>query len=303
MIKSIITLLFLNFICLISFGQFKNTNPNWLGNNYLAYKGMELYIDENYSVDLIKKFFSNSKDVYLKDNDDSVLFKKGSGFWDRITSSLDSLKGKTFLVSSITNDVGQEINEYNYTTKNIVFHLKNLESGKFIYYKYSDESDIGFPFLIKNSKDKDKILRARIIRNVDDFTNEIHISSPYHLIPNTYFGRIKITINKFINKGVPKYYLFLYSYGSQLNIGKKGAIILFNDNSKLNKPNADIDVENDRRSEFWNYSTSILLNESELRLLSLKKIKKFRLYIHDENISDEEAEIFMRYINIIKLMK
>src|SRR5690606_32228987 len=268
-----------------------NTNPNWLGSNYLEYKGMELYIDENYSVDLIKKFFSNSKDVYLKDNDHSVIFKKGSSFWDNITTSLDSLKGNRFLVSSITNDSGEEINEYNYSIKNVVFHLKNLDSEKFIYYKYSDESDIGFPFLIRNSKDIDKTLKARIIRNVDDFTNEIHISSPYHIIPNTYFGRMKITINKFINKGVPKYYLFLYSYGSQLNVGKKGAIILFNDNSKLNKPNADIDVESDRGSAFWNYSTSILLSESDLRLLGLKKIKKFRLYIHDESITDDEAEM------------
>ena len=130
-----------------------------------------------------------------------------------------------------------------------------------------------------------------IYRKVDDFTGKILMYSPV-LKP--------ATIYKTINKGKAVYQLNLRAYGNTAVVNGKGVIILFEDDTKWSKQiKVSIDVDGGK----FEYSTFFILTESDILLISTKKIKKFRLDIFDEILDSGEAEKFVSYVNCIKNMK
>ena len=143
----------------------------------------------------------------------------------------------------------------------------------------------------------DSTLTAEMIsrRKIDDSTNQISIDCP--VLGNL---RNSIHIIKTINRNNVAYYLDLSTQGSSVFVGWKGAIILFNDGTKMKKPNAEIDIE---VSDYgYRYATSIPLTQADLKVLSSKNIDKFRLNIFDAAVNSKEAELFRFYTrNIVKL--
>jgi hypothetical protein len=68
----------------------------------------------------------------------------------------------------------------------------------------------------------------------DDMTDELKFNIS---------GLNHINLLKFIEKGETTYYLSLKTTGSTVNASEKGVILLLSDNSKIVKPDIEIDVE------------------------------------------------------------
>ena len=70
-------------------------------------------------------------------------------------------------------------------------------------------------------------------------------------------------------------------YGSTVNIGKTGAIILLSNGVKIEKPEAKINVEVSKYSEGYDYSTFFVLTEDDIAKMRDNKITDVRLYVYD----------------------
>ena len=87
-------------------------------------------------------------------------------------------------------------------------------------------------------------------------------------------------------------------YGNTVNLNQNEISILFIDGTILKKlSNIDVDV-NDSGHGFT-YTSTVLLTQSDLATLSTKQIKKFRLYIYDQDIMDDKSKIFMSDVKCI----
>ena len=128
---------------------------------------------------------------------------------------------------------------------------------------------------------------------MDEFTGVKKFSSPL----SSSMEISSVIIYKDINKGKATFYLSLRAYGSTVSVNGNGAIILFTDGTKWSK-NIKIDVEAEDKG--FEYSTFIPLTLADLTILSTKKIKKFRLYIYDEELNPFEADKFKVYVKCIK---
>lgn len=133
----------------------------------------------------------------------------------------------------------------------------------------------------------------KITRKVDDFTNEITISSP--IFDQNEIQ--KMIAMRFITKSKTDYYLDLYTIGHTVNVSISGVIILFTDGSKITKPTAEVDVE--VHDDGYQYRSFITLNQSDLQHLTTKEISKFRLYIYDQSVSPEQANRFKNYVGCL----
>lgn len=154
-----------------------------------------------------------------------------------------------------------------------------------IYYKYDQKYEHCFPFKVSNLRyDKDYIC-SKINNRTDDFTNIVTISSMEFIN-----GDISpITLHKYIDKNKITFSLYLRTIGSVVSVNGIGATIIFDDGTKWYKP-SKIDVDSNENG--FIYSTYINLTLSDLNLFKNKKVKKFRLYIFDQKISDGISDIF-----------
>jgi hypothetical protein len=127
-----------------------------------------------------------------------------------------------------------------------------------------------------------------ISKNVDEMSGEIKIMSPI----GTPTGIIK-----YIKTDFEACYLALSVYGSTCVVGEKGVIVLLDDGTKLTWPDKEVNLDTD--DEGFRYHAFIKLSESDVKVLSTKKIKKFRLYIFDKNLSLEDGNLFANYVNCV----
>jgi len=145
------------------------------------------------------------------------------------------------------------------------------------------------------SQDIDTTITKNIKREVDQFTNEITISSP--LLKSIYFEKV-------INNTKTSFYLWLRAFGLTHTNGE-GVIIIFDDGTKWSKPTQKINVTTGPPND-WNayeYSAFISLTSNDLKILSTKKISQYRLYIFDNALGSKSSEEYMLYIKTIMTMK
>ena len=117
---------------------------------------------------------------------------------------------------------------------------------------------------------------------VDKFEGTTSWNSPYYGkgIAATTPKRVSFVKVK-SKKGGFTNYLSLTTYGSTLNVGEKGLVILFQDGTKIEKPNADIDYESNTGSPYWEYTAFEGISDEELEMFATKKIDAFRLYMYE----------------------
>lgn len=124
----------------------------------------------------------------------------------------------------------------------------------------------------------------KLIRNVDEFTDKIEISTPLNINPS---------ITKYVHSnGKTEYYLYITAKDSYCSVGGTGLIILFKDGTKFKKPNAKIETNYYGYGDDYTYSAFIKLSLKEVKLFSEKEITKFRLEIFDETINETDAITF-----------
>lgn len=290
-----IIIFLLSFVSIVSkLNAQTNFENNFLGKDYLLYKGVKFKLSENAYLGFDYTFYSDLKNCQTK-YDNNVIYPDPSSI--NITI-MDSLKNRIFNVENIIDASGNELIESFKIESNItpIFLLKDLSSGQLIYFKYNSEREIKFPFLTSKIIYPINYFCTKIEKEIDEFTNEIKFSTP-----SISDGEIlPMSILKIISKGKTIYYLSLRTQGNTININKTGVIILFQDGTKWTKE-SKIDADAGRNG--FDYSAFISLNPNDLAIFSTKKIKKFRLYIYDQEISPRNAELFKYYVDCIKTIK
>jgi hypothetical protein len=256
---------------------------NYLGEDYIFYQNSFFKIDHENDYGFNYCFYEKleycQQAYYSK-----VMYPNPS---DKYKTSKDSLINRIFQVTSIIKKNGEKLNgEISYDDP--VFILKDTLTKQEIYFKYDKKSESSFPFLTTKTTYSSSILCNQIDRTVDEFTNEVQISTPYSLNSGD-----DVMLLKYIKNGKTIYYLSLETNGSTLNYATKGVSILFEDGTKFSKPTAAIDV--DVADYGYKYSAFITLTLLEAQTFTKKRIKKFRLYIYDGEVSSQAAEKFTIY--------
>lgn len=253
----------------------------YLGKDAKAYKGLYLKFENGFIGGTLHSFYSTSP---IKEFQTPVY--KSVGDYDFKTDPA-AIANRDFLVVNVK---GMTLSSYD--DRKYIFELKDTLNDETIFYVYDDQFELNFPFLVKGFNYSVEYVKNDLERHVDDFTNEVTISSPV----------LKdISIIKIIKKGVPVYYLSLHSYGPTLNYGIKGVMLLFKDGTKWDKPDQKVDVKT-TEGKNWEYRAFITLNQADLNIFSNKIIDKYRLYIYD-NKAPDGAEKFMYYMKAIREMK
>jgi len=175
----------------------------------------------------------------------------------------DSLVNKKFKVSELKPIEGSYKKVYS-------MKIVNDKIG-ILYYKYQPDNGYFFVFDIDGGLSyPDGYWCKDIVSKKDKFSGIITRNSP--LLEPISFSKEKGLI-----------YLDIEIEGSTLNTNKKGVIVLLSDGSKINKPNASVDV---RYSEGYKYSAFILLNKLEIARIIKSPITDVKLYIYDAEISN-----------------
>ena len=119
---------------------------NFLGNNYMAYKGQELFL-----IPQAESLREYGYSGFLKDMNKSS-FNKSNIFkcCDNNNSKYNELAGKYFLVEDVLKDPEDEYGS------DAFFKLKMKETGETVFYKYSPEFKHSFPFLVVGYYEKQK---------------------------------------------------------------------------------------------------------------------------------------------------
>ena len=154
--------------------------------------------------------------------------------------------------------------------------MKNISLIFFVF-----SMTIGYAQTKKEQKIIDKAVKEITVKK-DDFDNTITWSSPLMgkglyslLVQPIQFTKIKDKNGKYFT------YLSLTSYGSTMNVGEKGLVLLFEDGTRFERPNAKISCDYDSGSSVWRYSTFELISDEELKLFTEKKVDKYKLYIYE----------------------
>jgi hypothetical protein len=282
------TLFFLKFSNIYS----QNFNNIFLGDDFIQYKGALLKIRDNSKSGFDNTFYSDLK-YCQKLFDNNVMYPETKFTFK---TAKDSLVNRIFLVEDIIGKDAKPFISGSILDKPI-FILRDTSSKQVIYYLYDTKYEHNFPFLTSEIKLDINSICSKIEFNKDDFTNEVTFNNP--IIDGQNIS--SIILYKTLKNGKVNYSLSLRTYGSTLNVGKTGVIILFNDGTKLNKPSIKIDVDTDDKG--FKYSAYIPLSETEVKSLVNKKIDKFRLYIYDEDVSQGFAEKFTYYVKCLILKK
>jgi hypothetical protein len=261
---------------------------NFLGDDFMQYKGAFFKLKENVISGFSHSFYGDLKNCQ-KLYDNNVIYPDTKYTFNTV---VDSLVNRIFLVENIIGKDGNTFSGGSYFGKPI-FMLRDTITKQVIYYLYDKQYEHDFPFLTSQIIIDINAICLKIEQKKDDFTSEVTINNP--IIEGRNIS--SMILYKTVKSGKVSYSLSLRTYGSTVNVGITGVIILFDDGTKISKPTVKIDVDSDEKG--FEYSAYIPLTEIEVKSLTTKKIKKFRLYIYDEEVSPGFAEKFTYYAKCV----
>lgn len=135
-----------------------------------------------------------------------------------------------------------------------------------------------------------------IEKKIDDFEDKVTYSPA---------GLNNVSVFAFTENKATKYYLSIKTTGATLNLNESGVYLLMSDGQKIIRKEEKIDVEYESGKYYgpndYEYSAFFSLTKDEMEYLSKVSIKKFRLYIYDQDISEEKQN--MQIENIKCLLK
>lgn len=282
----LITMMLFMMVTTVSFGQ--TYNEYYFGEDVQLYKNSLLIIDTTSTGNMSYLFYGDLKDCQTPYND-NVLYPTEKY---KFSTDKSKLKNRVFIVDNIIDKTGKEFSGKPNRINAPILIIRDTLTNEIIYFKYDSKyatSSYGFPFLTNTTLPTEYFCNKLQVK-VDDFNGETTIQNPYTLTT-------KQMVYKIIKNSDTTYYLRLTSYGSTVNVDGKGVIILFDDGTKFEKPNAKIDVEVGKKD--YDYSCFISLTKDEVKLFATKKISKYRLYIYDTTINSFTSESLMNYFTCL----
>jgi hypothetical protein len=130
---------------------------------------------------------------------------------------------------------------------------------------------------------------CHVKREVDKFTNEVQLNADF---PKWF------RIIKYVKGGRATYYASLWTEGTTGNYAKKGAIILFEDGSKITKDEAEIDCDY-RAGVMYDYTAFFPLNDWDLSLLTTKRTVGVRLFVVDREWGEKKGDNIKEQLNCL----
>lgn len=274
--------------------------PIFLGNDYLHYENALFKVD---SIDVMQREILgdmiNSFDKAQLRHPKFILHKTLESATSVIAiqndilyptsldhTSYDSIKNNIYIVEGFHE---------NYKP---IFILRDSFTNQKVYFTYDPLNNYNFPFIVKFGIEEQEIIKSKIERNVDNITNEITIKSPHINSDNS---KNDIVFYKIIKGMNVSYYLELKAFGYEPHVMKKGAIIMFDDGSKISKPNAEIETSvHSEGSIPYEYSTYFKLTLSDIEQLKNKAIKQYKLYVEDRFVLNlAESDLIKSYVNYV----
>ena len=256
----------------------------WHDRDYMLYNKSLFKIKNNYDwfFGLENAFYTSIEKAINKLD---VAYNKGKNITD-----IEKLKNRIFKVDSI-HLYKRETFGIEHTEK--LFELRDTSTNEVLFYIYPVIED-DFPFLccnVKQEYDKND-LKNQIEKRVDDFSGRVEFNS--ELFQNA-------VVYKYIKDDTTKYYLKLKTVGYTLNVNCNGVSVIFDDGTKWEKQSeVSVDV---KEGDGWYYSSFIELSDNDVNLFASKKIKKYKLYIYEDDLGESFSNIFRIYVDIIRDFK
>jgi len=262
----------------------------FLGDDYMPYKGTLLRLNQA-KTGFVYSFYKNLKDCNSTSPNRKVLYPTKS---EKYTTDRTKLENRIFLIEDIIDKDGVSYTvETTSRYKKPIFILKDIDNGEIIYYKYDNEdrNRESFPFDVANLNLPDNFWGKRIKRKVDEFTDDVLLSSPpiYLYEPQVF----KMNETCFIYLQVPYFFEDLDMFG---------VIVLFTDGTKWENKETPIKIEFlDDDEGIVKYSAMVELTNEDLDIFSEKTIHKYRLYKHARSIKKNIAEEVKEYIKCMRI--
>lgn len=278
-----------------SFSQYSDTTDfskvkfekSYLGESFAFYKGCYFKIDTTQIGGFNHAFYKNFNDAIPTYGNNVAYPNKEYTF----STEIGPLKNRLFIVESILDKNGVEVVSVGYAVKPI-FKLRDIKTNENLFYKYDTKYAHNFVFLTTKPQINDTVLiDSKITKTFDEIENKTTFYSPINM---------DVSIWRVIENNTETYYLSLEALGSTLNYGGTGVTILFTDKTKWSRPAEKIDVDYDS-STYYKYSAFIKLTKEDLKLFQTKTIKKFKLYIYDNNF--DNGFLFQEYAKRIDKIK
>lgn len=250
--KRVNLLLFLALTSLLCYSQFPAKHPELLLNKEVTIKSLAPSLQE-YG-------YSNlHKNPEMKITDKAIRHS--------------TVVGKNFIVKEVTP-------YEKYAETKFIIKLESPENGVY-YYDYDPKYDFHYILdVIGGLELPADLYCADITTENDKFTNEIRSSSPYSE---------GVSFVKTIKDGKTTIYLSINEIGSTAVVGKTGLTLLLENNKRIEKPTAPIDVKVNSGytgAKGYVYSAFVELTTDDIKLLSENAITDNRLYIFDGTIKD-----------------
>lgn len=100
------------------------------------------------------------------------------------------------------------------------------------------------------------------------------------------------------------YYISLTTTGSTLSTGEKGAYLILANGEKMMKPDEEIDVEYNSAHTYgtkdYEYSAFFRLTKEEFEKLTTQPVRKFKLYIYEQDLTKEQQDEQILLANCLK---
>lgn len=267
---------------IISFGQsFPGNSPEMLINKTVKPKDVEESLQEYFYKNFYIEF-DKEKKQFAKDEWDNTPFptKERS-----TTSKYSQLVGKEFNVIAVYEIIPK--NSYD-DEKTYALELKNEEIGT-LFYKYDPSYIFNYELEVIGGLDYPKGFFC------DDIDYE---KDKFEKIERFYTPR-KDGINflKTIENEKTSIYMTVRTHGAGLTVEGKGLYLLFEDGTKISKPNEIIDV--DIAINGYVYEAFFVLTKNDIKLLTEKTMTDKRLVVYDGTVDKDSAAILKEYLKCL----
>ncbi len=279
--KIILTAIVSSLNLIMLFGQsFPGNSPELLINKTVkpiaVKESLQKYSYRNFYVE----FDKHQKKFTLDDWHNTPFSTKEEG----TTTKYSELVGKEFNVV----DVYEITPSYSGGDKNYAIEIVNEDIGT-LFYKYEPTYVHNFELEVVGGLDyPDGFFCDDIEYENDKFEK---IERFYAPIQNG------ITFMKTIINGKSTIYMTVMVHGEGLNVNGKGVWILFEDGTKISKPNADLQI--DVATNGYRYAGFIELTKNDIKLLTEKTMTDKRLVIYDGSIDTNSAVILKEYLKCL----
>lgn len=235
---------------------------------------LQRYAYKNFYIkfDTVSKKLNKSKDY-------DRIFPKGG---DR--SDYNKLVGKEFKVVKIH----EQIQPYSDKNRYYVLELKSDELGT-VYYDYDSKYEHNFELEVVGGVEMPEGFYCKdITTKTDKFNGEVRSSSEISE------GIKFLKVDR--KDGTSTVYMRITEPGKTLNVGIKGVTLLLENGNRIEKPNAEIEVQSVTGANYA-YTAFFELTKQDIKLLIENPITDNRLYIYDGTV--ENGVKFSEYLKCL----